>query len=90
LALSPSPRICSADVRVLLPSAAEPTNSPGDALARRRLVDVLTSANWNIDRTALTLGVHRVTVYRHMKRLGVTPRSRAKLRNWIAEGMLRE
>jgi DNA-binding NtrC family response regulator len=39
--------------------------------ARRELISVLEKAEWDTERAAQTLGVHRATIYRKMKRLGV-------------------
>ncbi len=41
------------------------------AEARRSLVDVLGQCDGNTDRAAQALGVHRATIYRRMKRLGI-------------------
>jgi DNA-binding NtrC family response regulator len=42
---------------------------------RERLVlcDVLARHDWDMERTALELGIHRATLYRRMKRLRVSP-----------------
>jgi len=37
------------------------------------LLQVLESAAWNADRAAELLGVDRATVYRRMKREGISP-----------------
>jgi DNA-binding NtrC family response regulator len=43
---------------------------------RQRLLEVLATASWDTTRAATMLGVHRTTVYRRMRRLGiVTPES---------------
>ena len=39
--------------------------------ARREFITVLEQVEWDTERAAQTLGVHRATIYRKMKRLGV-------------------
>jgi len=43
-------------------------------MARRQLLEALERASWATDAVAATLGVHRATVYRRMKRLGIEAR----------------
>jgi DNA-binding NtrC family response regulator len=50
-----------ADANVLEPAAIE----------RQRLLKVLMSSDWDTELAATTLGVHRTTVYRRMRRLGI-------------------
>lgn len=45
--------------------------APVDEFARARLHRVLEEVGWSPDRAAESLGVHRATVYRRMKRLGI-------------------
>lgn len=40
-------------------------------LERARLLRVLLSSEWDTDRAAAALGVHRTTIYRRMRRLGI-------------------
>jgi len=39
--------------------------------ARQRLLHLLAGASWDTERAAATLGVHRTTIYRRMRRLGI-------------------
>lgn len=39
---------------------------------RQRLVSLLTNASWDTEVAASTLGVHRTTIYRRMRRLGIS------------------
>jgi len=48
-------------------------NQDDREIARRSLLQVLESAAWNADRAAELLGVDRATVYRRMKREGISP-----------------
>jgi DNA-binding NtrC family response regulator len=41
------------------------------SVARRRLESVLEQFSWNTERVAASLGVHRTTIYRRMRRLGL-------------------
>jgi len=58
---------------VLLQRSRASSGGPQSArlVERQRLVSVLTNAAWDTARAAATLGVHRATVYRRMRRLGV-------------------
>lgn len=38
---------------------------------RQRLLQLLMSASWDTERAAKSLGVHRTTIYRRMRRLGI-------------------
>lgn len=49
--------------------------------ARRRLVRALQHCDWDTARAAAQLGVHRATVYRHMKRYGIAAPQRPVNRN---------
>jgi DNA-binding NtrC family response regulator len=44
---------------------------------RQRLLKLLMSASWNTERAAQMLGVHRTTIYRRMRRLGIPVPTRA-------------
>lgn len=50
---------------------------------RQRLAEVLAKFDWRIDRAAAHFGVHRTTLYRHMRRLGLTAKS-----GWLNVGHL--
>jgi sigma-54 dependent transcriptional regulator, flagellar regulatory protein len=43
-----------------------------DSFSRRRLIEVLEQCGWDANEAARRLGVHRVTVYRRMRRLGIS------------------
>jgi two-component system nitrogen regulation response regulator NtrX len=45
---------------------------------RERLVSVLTAASWDTARAATTLGIHRTTIYRRMRRLGISVPTRSE------------
>jgi transcriptional regulator of acetoin/glycerol metabolism len=50
------------------PSGAGEAEGPG----RDELVAALDACRWNIARTATTLGVSRMTLYRRLRRFGIT------------------
>ena len=52
-------------------AAARPPRA--GALGRQVLCETLAQHEWNADQAAQTLGVHRATLYRRMKRLGIVP-----------------
>jgi DNA-binding NtrC family response regulator len=56
-----------------LDCARPPVSCPPVSFARSRLFDVLERHGWDTERAAADLGVHRATVYRRMKRLGIPP-----------------
>jgi len=49
------------------------------AIERQRLLKLLISASWDTEATAQTLGVHRTTIYRRMRRLGIPVPSTGEL-----------
>lgn len=59
----------------LLPQGARTTAEPVsfDDAERRFLLSALESHGWNRAATARDLGVHKTTLWRKMKRLGITP-----------------
>jgi DNA-binding NtrC family response regulator len=61
-------------------------NAPGtiDRLAaeRERMTALLDGVRWNTDQLARELGVHRATVYRRAKRLGIRLPSGTRLNSW--------
>ena len=65
-------KVTRADVRMALPgcvvSRAIP---PADNFARRRMAELLDAHGWDTAKVATALGVHRATVYRQMKRMGL-------------------
>ena len=68
------------DVEAALGSSLAPVIETGvsrDDFERRRLVAVMDSVEWSIERAAIALGVHESTVYRRLRRhrlTGQTPR----------------
>jgi DNA-binding NtrC family response regulator len=46
-------------------------NVHDDPRGRGDLVDALRDASWDVERAAIRLGMHRATLYRRMKRLGI-------------------
>jgi transcriptional regulator of acetoin/glycerol metabolism len=46
-------------------------NVRDDPRGRGDLVDALRDASWDVERAAIRLGMHRATLYRRMKRLGI-------------------
>jgi DNA-binding NtrC family response regulator len=60
------------DIRETLSWRARSTPSlPERSLADRRLMEVLEECDWDTDEAARQLSVHRTTIYRRMKRVGV-------------------
>lgn len=64
-------KVTRGDVRMALPLRAPADRDPAASLARRRMVNLLAAHDWDTAKVASTLGVHRATVYRQMKRLGL-------------------
>ena len=65
-------RVTRADVRMALPGGMAPRRAiNGATFARRRLEELLVANDWDTAKVAGALGVHRATVYRQMKRLGL-------------------
>ena len=65
-------RVTRADVRQAFaggPDGRRPL--PTDAFARRRMEELLQTHGWDTAKVADALGVHRATVYRQMKRMGL-------------------
>jgi transcriptional regulator of acetoin/glycerol metabolism len=55
-----------------LPTASEGRRDiNAHTFAKRRLEELLVAHGWNTTTVAAALGVHRATVYRQMKRLGL-------------------
>jgi two-component system response regulator HydG len=73
--LSGTGRLRTDDVREAL-SWMAPRSMPIllRSLADRRFMDVLELCGWEIDEAARHLGVHRTTIYRRMKRIGIEVR----------------
>lgn len=76
-ALAVTRQIGRDDVADVLALGRSRTQDGSESNAERaQLIDALASADWQPDRAALILGVHRVTIYRRMKRLNVHVPSR--------------
>jgi DNA-binding NtrC family response regulator len=62
------------DRRDMLQALAPHGASDGEAktsFKRRRMIDIMDRAEWDVDRAATLLAVDRTTVYRRLKRLGI-------------------
>lgn len=72
IALAQEKRVSRDDIRASLGSGLL-TSSPRDGrnFARKRLQEVLEDCDWNVGAAARRLGVHRATIYRRMRRLGI-------------------
>ncbi len=46
---------------------------PGQQFQRAELMAYCEEQDWNVERVAVLLGVHRATLYRRLKRLGIQP-----------------
>jgi DNA-binding NtrC family response regulator len=59
--------------RTVVANVTAPSVLADDYLSseRRRLLQLLDGAAWDTDRTAAGLGIHRSTLYRRLKRLGI-------------------
>ncbi|MQA91854.1 MAG: hypothetical protein GEU90_16800 [Gemmatimonas sp.] len=79
-ALSQGPAISRYDLLEVLDQSSIPSKgrSRTDA-ARAELQTLLEDCEWDTARAAQKLGVHRVTVYRRMKRAGILPPLRSNL-----------
>jgi transcriptional regulator with PAS, ATPase and Fis domain len=76
LQLAPLRPSAPAVVAAPAPAAADDADAPlaPDAVEaeRRELLEVLEKARWNIARTASSLGISRMTLYRRLRKLGIT------------------
>jgi transcriptional regulator of acetoin/glycerol metabolism len=55
------------------PTAEAAVTRRSDAPDARRIVDALARAGGNRERAAQSLGMSRVTLWRHMRQLGISP-----------------
>jgi len=60
---------------VLAQRAGEVARWSADMAERQRLLKLLMGSDWDTERAAADLGVHRTTVYRRMRRLGIPLRA---------------
>ncbi len=74
IAFATSSRIGIMDVRSVLESVP-PGRDIEVGTERRRVVDALVAHEWDTVRAASTLGINRSTLYRVIKRLGITRRA---------------
>jgi DNA-binding NtrC family response regulator len=84
LALSATSTIGRDDIRAIMGDDRQQPVRAVDAdadLARERLIALLEEAEWNAERAARTVGCHKATLYRRMKRLAIVRPNR--LRNGI-------
>jgi DNA-binding NtrC family response regulator len=88
VALSSSSRISRAGVERAdsLSRRGLAVSSGAISIESRRLKDALDAANWDIASAAIKLGVHKVTVYRWMKRLGIARRLSIRLNRLNSNG----
>jgi transcriptional regulator of acetoin/glycerol metabolism len=54
------------------PAAADVHGADEAGPGREELVAALEACAWNIARTATTLGISRMTLYRRLRRFGIT------------------
>lgn len=62
------------------PAARTGVHLGGRLAERTELVRLLEHSNWNAERAASTLGIHRATIYRRLKRHGIDVRAEAMSR----------
>jgi DNA-binding NtrC family response regulator len=75
IAFATTPRVGRDDIMAILAVSSEHGRSATDTAERQQLVAMLESAAWDTMRVAQELGVHRVSIYRRMKRFGIVPRA---------------
>jgi len=75
---SDSARISRHDILRVLQEIDVSPSSDGDAFERRRLCDTLRAFDWDTERAAAHLGIHRASIYRRMQRLGINVRQRGR------------
>jgi DNA-binding NtrC family response regulator len=63
------------DVKAILAAASVGSTHPSETSERRELLAILESTSWDTSLVARELGVHRVSVYRRMKKLGIDTRA---------------
>lgn len=64
-------KVTRADVRMALAPGGSPRVLGTDVFAKRRLQELLDAHQGDTAKVAMLLGVHRATVYRQMKRMGL-------------------
>jgi two-component system nitrogen regulation response regulator NtrX len=60
---------------VLAQRVGETGRWSAEMLERQRLLSLLVGSDWDTERAAADLGVHRTTIYRRMRRLGISLRT---------------
>jgi transcriptional regulator of acetoin/glycerol metabolism len=72
IAAAQPPRLSGAAPAASVPaSGAAPAGGEGAPGEREELLRALEASSWNVARTALQLGVSRMTLYRRIHRLGI-------------------
>ncbi|MGH7538350.1 MAG: sigma 54-interacting transcriptional regulator [Gemmatimonadales bacterium] len=80
-ALAPNGCLSAAVLAEAIELGAVPSRGNGDGHPddlRRQLVQTLATHRWNAERAAIALGVHRATLFRHLKGFGLSIRSLRK------------
>lgn len=77
-AYSESARIGRQELLRVLGENPASASTDGDAFERRRLSDTLRAFDWDTERAAAHLGIHRASIYRRMHRLGIDVRQRGR------------
>lgn len=71
IALSDRTVLGRAEVELALRYEPQHLQADSNDFERRRFVEILDSCNWDTERAARRVGVHRSTIYRRMQRLGI-------------------
>jgi len=89
LMLSDGPRVSGDDVQRVIEQNFGATRSADDEEERRRLRETLGSFEWDTERTAIYFGVHRASIYRRMRRLGIEAGQRRRYtgKDWRLPGL---
>jgi DNA-binding NtrC family response regulator len=71
VAFASTSRVGAEEITELIQSSADNTSDNRSSFERRRLLDTLRACDWDMDRTAESLDVHRASIYRRLRRLGI-------------------